>query len=336
MNNEKKVRQSNLELLRVVAMLMVVVLHSTFTTFGYARANMVQAHPARWLGIITAASVCMGCVNLFVLITGWFGTSFRPRGIVRILLQVLFVSVVMTAFAYAMGYKMPTESMGYFRPLWGYWFVNSYLLLYLLTPVLNAFVNQSDELTLRRFLIAFYVCVIPASYIFSDLNVGYAAVPFMGLYLLGRYLRLYLAPRLQQVAKWKFLTLWTACVLAMALLLWGAGMLAQPCIGLLMPVFASYTNPILILSAVALLLFFTRLKFQSAVVKWLAAGSFTVYLTHQHLLVRKEYFTFVRQLDKDTSSTLLFMGEMLLVYLTIYLLSALIDWGRRLLFKRWA
>ena len=115
MNNEKKVRQSNLELLRVVAMLMVVVLHSTFTTFGYARANMVQAHPARWLGIITAASVCMGCVNLFVLITGWFGTSFRPRGIVRILLQVVFVSVVMTAFAYAMGYKMPTEPMGYFQ-----------------------------------------------------------------------------------------------------------------------------------------------------------------------------------------------------------------------------
>ena len=210
------------------------------------------------------------------------------------------------------------------------------MLLYLLTPVLNAFVNQSDELTLRRFLIAFYVCVIPASYIFSDLNVGYAAVPFMGLYLLGRYLRLYLAPRLQQVANWKFLTLWTACVLAMALLLWGAGMLAQPCIGLLMPVFASYTNPILILSAVALLLFFTRLKFQSAVVNWLAAGSFTVYLTHQHLLVRKEYFTFVRQLDKDTSSTLLFMGEMLLVYLTIYLLSALIDALRRWIFKRWA
>ena len=51
--SEKKARQSNLELLRIIAMFMVIVLHSTFTTFGYARANMVQAHPTRWLGIIT-------------------------------------------------------------------------------------------------------------------------------------------------------------------------------------------------------------------------------------------------------------------------------------------
>lgn len=334
--SEKKARQSNLELLRIIAMFMVIVLHSTFTTFGYARANMVQAHPTRWLGIITAAGVCMGCVNLFVLITGWFGTTFRPRGIVRIVLQVIFISAIMTAFAYAMGYKMPTDIMGYFRPLWGYWFVNSYLLLYLLTPVLNAFVSQADEPTLRRFLIAFYLCTIPASYIFSDLNVGYATVPFMGLYLLGRYLRLYLSPRLQHVPNYKFLGVWTVCVLGMSLLLWGAGMIAQPYIGMLMPIFASYTNPILIFSAVALLLFFSRLKLQSNIVNWLAAGSFTAYLTHQHLLVRKEYFAFIRQLDKDTHSTLLFMAEMVLLYLAIYLLSALIDALRRWIFKRWA
>lgn len=74
--SEKKARQSNLELLRIIAMFMVIVLHSTFTTFGYARANMVQAHPTRWLGIITAAGVCMGCVNLFVLITGCSAPPF--------------------------------------------------------------------------------------------------------------------------------------------------------------------------------------------------------------------------------------------------------------------
>ena len=42
MNNEvSKIRQSNMELLRITAMLMVLCLHATFETFGWPRASMV-------------------------------------------------------------------------------------------------------------------------------------------------------------------------------------------------------------------------------------------------------------------------------------------------------
>ncbi len=199
MSTHKPVRQSNIELLRIFAMLMVVALHATFETFGYARASAVQAHPGSWLGIITTASACLGSVDLFVLITGWFGTTFRPKGAFKLVLQVAYISIIMTLFAWLMDFKLPTKVMDYFRPLWSYWFVCSYLVLYLLTPVFNAFVEKSDERSLRHFLITFYVCVIPASFVFTDLHNGFAAVPFMGLYLLGRYLHLYIAPGLEQV-----------------------------------------------------------------------------------------------------------------------------------------
>lgn len=330
---KKPARQSNIELLRIFAMLMVVALHATFETFGYARASTVQAHPGSWLGIITTASASLGSVDLFVLITGWFGTTFRPKGALKLVLQVVYISIVMTLFALLMDYKLPTKAIDFFRPLWSYWFVCSYLVLYLLTPVLNAFVEKTDERTLRHFLITFYVCVIPASFIFADLLNGYAAVPFMGIYLLGRYLRLYLAPRLEQVKQWKFLATWIGCVAGMTLLVWGAGMIAQPCIGAIIPVYVAYTNPVLILASASLLLFFSRMQFQSKVVNWFAAGSFAVYLTHQHTFVRHEYFKFVRQLDKQTDTSLQFFGEMLLLIICIYLASALVDWVRRVAFR---
>lgn len=329
----KPARQSNIELLRIFAMLMVVALHATFETFGYARASAVQAHPASWLGIITTASASLGSVDLFVLITGWFGTTFRPKGALKLVLQVVYISIVMTLFALLMGYHLPTKAIDYFRPLWSYWFVCSYLVLYLLTPVLNAFVEKADERTLRHFLLTFYVCVIPTSFIFADLLNGYAAVPFMGIYLLGRYLRLYLAPRLARVKQWKFLAVWIGCVAGMTLLVWGAGMIAQPCIGALIPVYVAYTNPVLIIASASLLLFFSRMQFQSKVVNWFAAGSFAVYLTHQHTFVRHEYFQFVRQLDRQTDTTFQFFVEVVLLIVCIYLASALVDWVRRAAFR---
>ena len=142
MSTHKPVRQSNIELLRIFAMLMVVALHATFETFGYARASAVQAHPGSWLGIITTASACLGSVDLFVLITGWFGTTFRPKGALKLVLQVAYISIIMTLFAWLMDFKLPTKVMDYFRPLWSYWFVCSYLVLYLLTPVFNAFFGK--------------------------------------------------------------------------------------------------------------------------------------------------------------------------------------------------
>lgn len=263
MSTHKPVRQSNIELLRIFAMLMVVALHATFETFGYARASAVQAHPGSWLGIITTASACLGSVDLFVLITGWFGTTFRPKGALKLVLQVAYISIIMTLFAWLMDFKLPTKVMDYFRPLWSYWFVCSYLVLYLLTPVFNAFVEKSDERSLRHFLITFYVCVIPASFVFTDLHNGFAAVPFMGLYLLGRYLRLYLAPRLEQVKPWKLLSTWIACIAFMTLLVWGASMIDQSYTTAIIPLYVSYTNPLLIIASASLLLFSHECTFKA-------------------------------------------------------------------------
>ena len=143
-------RQSNMELLRIVAMLMVMVLHTGYASFGYPRTVWLQAEPLRWLGLTMTEVYTVACVNIFVLITGWFGTTFRTKGAVRLAVQPVYVTLVLALYVWLAGLPLPTGVMGYVRPIWNYWFVCSYLVLYLLTPMLNAFVEKSDEAALRR------------------------------------------------------------------------------------------------------------------------------------------------------------------------------------------
>ena len=119
----------------------------------------------------------------------------------------------------------------------------------------------------------------------------------------------------------------------MTLLVWGASMIDQSYTTAIIPLYVSYTNPLLIIASASLLLFFSRMHLQSKAVNWLAAGSFAVYLTHQHPFVRQEYFKLVRQLDQQTTTSFQFFAEMVLFISAIYLSSALIDWVRRIAFK---
>lgn len=326
-------RQSNVELLRIIAMIMVLAIHATFETFGYAHAKSILAAPSSWLGIMTSASACFGCVDIFILITGWFGTSFKLRGAFKLAAQVIFISLAMYPFLLLLGKDMPQNFYDFIEVIWGYWFIRCYLVLYLFTPVLNSYLQSVDEKTLRRFLVAFFVITIPFSFVSPDLSYGYSTLSFMGLYMLGRYLRLYLSARLMHINKYWFLLIWVTCVSSMSLIVWSSAFVSVSLLNHLMKVFTSYTNPITIFAACCLLLFFTRLSFQSKLINWLAAGSFAAYLTHQQLYVRPLYFELMRNINKQIASPILFFFAALATMLLIYLVSALLDAVRRFIIR---
>ena len=318
-------RQSNIELLRIIAMLMVLTLHATFETFGYARIAAIQHAPLRWLGIISAAAASMVCVDTFVFITGWFGTRFRLQGVVKLVGECTFIALSMFGVLWLLGYQLPTHLFDFLKSIWSYWFVRAYLLLYLFTPVLNRFVDESSERQLRNFLICYLIISIPHSFVSSDTARGFSSVSFMGLYLMGRYLRLYLGPRLKRWPRRRFLGIYALCAFSMALLLWGSAFCSKSFHNWFVPVFTAYSNPFVMLGAACLLLYFSRLHFTSKTVNWLAAGSFAAYLTHQQCYVRTHYFELIRYIDQQVSQPVLCVLCVIGAVLIIYLLSALLD-----------
>ncbi len=317
----KKTRQSNIELLRILAMVMVMVLHANFETLGYPRPHKVEAEPMMWAGMMLTEELCICCVDVFVLITGWFGVHFRWRNFLRLCFLTLFVSQAMNLAVWAAKGAAPGDWFQLLRASWQYWFIASYLLLYLFTPALNAFVEQQGAKGLQRFLVGFYLFVVPFSYALSDLQRGFSAICFMGLYLLGRYLRLHLAPRLERVPRSRFLWLYFGLSVGMALAYWAHIYFRNPWLPQLPNVVTSYSNPLTILAAACLLLYFSRLQLQKGWVNWLAAGSLAVYLTHQQIFVRPEFFKLLREVDKALPSPLYPLGAAA-VLAVVYVASA--------------
>ena len=77
MNN----RFSNIELLRIVAMLLVVFVHANYFSLGWINIDDINNDPINSFVRIILEQICIVCVNVFVLISGWFGIKPSLKGV---------------------------------------------------------------------------------------------------------------------------------------------------------------------------------------------------------------------------------------------------------------
>lgn len=246
-------------------------------------------------------SLAIVCVNVFVLISGWFGIRPKWKSVTNFLFQVFFFIISTYIAALILGFD--TFSIKRFGIIClaknsAYWFIKAYLILYLISPALNAFVENASRKELGLTLILFYLYqtsygfIIPGGETFF--SSGYSPVSFIGLYLLARYVRRY-RPRWSTFSSYTDLAIY----LLPALL--------YTAIGLLQPFFApdsiickqivyvwglytQYTNPLVVIGALYLLLFFSKLNFTSRFVNLCGASCFAVYLLHTHASICGQYY----------------------------------------------
>ena len=321
----KRQRCSNMEALRVLAMFFVLVVHADFAALGYPTIANLTHHPEERIALSLVEYLSVVCVDVFVMLSGWFGIRARTEGVARLLFQVFFVtSVVIAGFAIYKG-GCPDTPDKLWDSYFGYWFVYAYLVLYLLSPVLNAFVERASQREFLGVLVAFFTVQTLGIWQLSGIfQQGYGTLSFIGLYLLARYLRLYVANRLIAPNAFYLLGYVLCALVQLVLLLLIALSGDKESMHEFNRFSTNYTNPFVILGSSFLLLFFSRLEFRSRVINWLAAGSLSVYIVHQNLLARPVFKEAVVHLHKE-HQPFLFALLTLLLLVGIYLVSVLVD-----------
>ncbi len=73
-----KQRLVSFELLRIFAMLMVLGLHANFAALHVPDAYSILTFSG--IGRVLCQSLCIVAVNVFVMISGWFGIKPSMRG----------------------------------------------------------------------------------------------------------------------------------------------------------------------------------------------------------------------------------------------------------------
>lgn len=124
-----KTRQSNLELCRILAILLVVLVHANFAWCGWP-SNFSECNFAR---LLTEGFAIIG-VNVFVLITGYFSTSIKIKSLANLVYICLFYAVIRLLVGYVTG-CFDVKDIFFISK--SNWFIPSYIGLLLFTPFLN-------------------------------------------------------------------------------------------------------------------------------------------------------------------------------------------------------
>lgn len=271
-------RESNIELCRIVAMLLVLLLHANYFSLGGVELTDIQADKLGSFAKAFAEQLCIICVNVFILISGWFGIRPNIKGGLSLLFQVFFYHILVVLLFLCIGetvtLKQVLEGFYFGKP---YWFVISYLILYALSPILNAFIEYSTPRIYASVLIVFFLMEFIYGWIWNlaAFNSGYTTISFVGLYLLAQFIRRHLH-QLLCLGVYKCFLLY----IFFSIIPVGIFFLTGHKFNII-----AYSSPFVILSSLFFFLAFKQMRISSKVINYLACSSLSIYLIHLHPLI---------------------------------------------------
>ncbi len=301
-------------------MVLVLVLHANGIALGLPEQSDCINDPGLSFLRFSIESLCIVCVNVYVLISGWFGIRTTPRKFVGFLFTCLFYSFLLTAVIWTVKGFPPISLKtlaGCFLFGQDYWFANSYLLLCIISPALNLLFEHSDRKTARFTVCAFLLVMVTFGWLHTmpEFKFGYSTISFIGLYMLGRYMRLYVFDSDRKTLnKWAAVAGYLVCAILLALMAFlvfrgGSSYIVSRCV-------FSYLNPLTIMATVFLFLFFKDLKINSSFVNTVAKSSFAVYLFHLNPFIWDKYLSLCRDISSRHGmfAPLLIAGLIIVVF----------------------
>lgn len=339
-------RQANFELLRIVAMLMIIVLHylnKTELLLMYTQEQSAVRYASQLI-----EAFCIVAVNCYVLLSGYFlvESAWKPERVVSLAAQVLFYSllipvVLICAGVVAAGELSIYDWLNYVLPIETehYWFATAYLIMYLFAPLLAAGVKAVERRTLQIIIgvMALFFCVwksvVPAT-LATD-RYGYDYGWFLFLFLIAAYIRLYGVPKLEK--KRNAAILYVGMSLGIFALTIVSGILAEvlPPFAYYMDMPDTYNHILCLLSSIGLFMLFKNMKpwegRTAGVIRRLAPYTFGVYLLHEHILVRNQWMQWLR-VDKVWGSWM-FIPHMIGCVVAVYAAGTAVDWVRAWVFR---
>lgn len=329
-NCSAKVRQSNFELLRIVAMLFIIAHH--FVLYGETPDSTSTINHLVYTVMYMGGKFGVNC---FILISGYFMvySKFSSKKILKLVFEVLFFSVgvflVICLFNPSEYFtrKNLIDSLLLFK---ANWFFTAYFILMLLSPVLNLIIEKLSKTSQQRLLIVFFV-VFSVLGTFPYLGNTYVnqANWFAYMYFLGAYIRKYSIPFLDKKRNAGMLLF----------VFYTLGCIFQICIekfGWKDDDFEIRDDHslFLFLASLGLFMLFKNLNIGSLkAVNLLASGTFAVYLIHDNHLMEDILWKDMLNV-KSLYGSAAFPVYAFLIVIAIFVICTLIDLLRQNLLER--
>ncbi|MCM1501090.1 MAG: acyltransferase [Bacteroidales bacterium] len=332
MNTIINTRQSNIELLRVISMLFILLVHSNY--MGILQVYESPYNMGSFMRFLIESIAIVG-VNCFILISGYFGIKLKKEKFAHIIFQIYFFSLLGLALYIAKCgvHEIPSAVLKRsLFPLANYiWFIPCYLLLMMFSPLLNAWLQQTSKKHIFFWIVALYVITYYWSIIWS-LNIGFGGYSFgffIILYAIGHLIRR-CKESTPPISPYKYLFLAGYIFCVIVLLIVSRMQYTYPVFKSLL---WSYDCPIVLLQSIFLFMFFSNLNIQNnKVINFIGKSSFAVLLVHVSPV--STYNNWLQQIDENYQGVY-FILLTVCVILGYYIVAVFIDQLRLYLWNKY-
>lgn len=254
----RKQRNTNVEVLRTLVMFGILLWHVTVHGYGLAHMGemntLVVEHD-----FINSLSVAMfaPCVDLFVLISGYYGIRFSFKTLARFEGQAIFYSYIMIIGAFLLlGHC--SGMAGRLFPIMGnrWWFLTTYVMLFIIAPLLNEGIKRLTESQHRTMILLLVIINCFGYLLISHIPNGSNLQSFILVYIIGRYLHDY-KDKFKIFSDMRMIALaivvCTVINLAAIYLCLQLGVAYSKLIAKGIMLYLSYSNPVILLQAILIL-----------------------------------------------------------------------------------
>lgn len=300
MSNETSVkqRQSGIELLKIIAMFLIVISHCAQSMIGsenFILSNINIEQPTtdhtifilyffRHLGVLGN--------TVFLLSSVWFlvdNKNLKLNKIANMVLNVYVISVIFLLIFLTMGVDIFVEDIlkCLFPTTFSLnWYITCYLLLYSIYPLLNTVINkltQKQHLAYNCvfFILYFLIGSIRESFYVNEL-ICFIIIYFIAAYIKKYNLKLISNQNINLIFLFAGIFLFVLLLLAMNLAVSHISAAGQH-----MFHFANNHNPIIFIIAFSMFNIFRNLKIQFNAINYISSLTLFIYIIHENFLFRK-------------------------------------------------
>jgi len=347
----KKKRDANIELLRIVAMLMIITLHFN----NQSKALLVLGEPASNVQLFATIleAIAITGVNVYVLISGYYLSSSKVRlsKVLLLILQVYFYTLLISGAMMIVGaYSVKPEdkldrALRYLFPISSehYWFVTAYVIMYVLAPVMNAAVNTLKRKQLKTVIIGlltwfcFIKSIVPVK--FGTDRMGYDFGWFICLYLIAAYIRKYNIVLFRDAKKSALVYLISVVVIAAFSLVFYKINFDTGNFNYYAEVPCHYNFFFALTGALGLFSVFRFMRLKenllADVIRIIAPYTLGVYLLHMHFEIADRWVEWIEHIIGETplDNVLTFFIHLVVSVLIVFFAGIFVDWIRKYIFN---
>lgn len=333
--SDRKKRDANLDLLRIISMLLIIFLHSIDHS-GVLEQAEASSNPM-YFYVRFSYALCQVCVNCYVMLSGYYlvNSKFRLQKLAMLWMETVFYSFILKLLFMITGQQTFSivSLISCFLPIvtGRYWFITIYVGMYLVSPFLNKFIHSMDKrehtmLNICLFTLFSLWASIHPSIAGMNSGGGWGLAWFVVLYLAAAWFHLYYTP------KHKFVI--SLGIFFLIPLLMAAGQMAANAvgIGILQNIISNwfrYDSAPVYFMTIALFTAFLNIQvksdYMSQIICFVAPLTLGVYLIHAHADVSPwlwETLALPKYMD-NLSFPAIQLGYTLLIFLICAVIDAL-------------